>query len=113
MSGASSAAPGPDGARHRGVALYDPDNGHIAHIQRVTCFAGAPDLTPEQVAERARIHAQHAGHDVSRLKVTQLAPDHDYGVSHVVDTRTGTVIEAPRPPGSASPSRRSDPRNID
>jgi hypothetical protein len=105
MSGAEAAAPSPDGARHWGVALYDPDNGHIAHIQRVMCLAGAPDLTLEQVAERARVHARHAGHDTSRLKVTQLAPDHDCGVSHVVETRTGTVIETPRRPGSASPSR--------
>jgi hypothetical protein len=98
-------APGPDGSRHWGVALYDPDNGHIVHIQRVTCFAGAPDLTPEQVVERAHVHARHAGHDTSRLKVTQLAPDHNYAVQHAVDTRTGTVIETPAASGPASHSR--------
>jgi hypothetical protein len=41
MSGAEGAASGPAGARHWGVALYDPENGHIAHVQRVTCLAGA------------------------------------------------------------------------
>jgi hypothetical protein len=100
----SPAAPGPEGARHWGVALYDPENGHVAHIQRVMSLAGAPDLTPEQVVERARVHARHAGHDVSRLKATHLAPEHDYGVPHVVDTRTGAVVEAPRPPRPASPT---------
>jgi hypothetical protein len=104
MSGAEGAASGPPGARHWGVALYDPENGHIAHIQRVTCLAGAPDLTPEQVVERALVHARHAGHDTSRLKATELAPDHDYRVPHRVDVHTGTVIETPRPPGPVSPS---------
>jgi hypothetical protein len=99
----SPTAPGDDGARHWGVALYDPESGHIAHIQRVTSLAGAPDLTPEQVVERARVHARHAGHNTSRLKATHLAPEHDYGAPHVVDTRTGAVVEAPRPPRPASP----------
>jgi hypothetical protein len=105
MSGADSAAPGPDGSRHWGVALYDPESGHIAHIQRVTSLAGAPDLTPEQVVERAWFHARHAGHDTSRLKVTHLAPEHDYSVPHAVDTRTGNVIATPRRSGPASASR--------
>jgi hypothetical protein len=96
MSGADAGALGPDGARHWGVALYDPESGHIAHIQRVMCFAGAPDLTPEQVVERAHVHARHAGHETARLKVIHLAPDHNYAVPHLVDTRTGSVIEAPR-----------------
>jgi len=65
MSGADGAASGSPGARHWGVALYDPENGHIAHIQRVTCLAGAPDLTPEQVVERALVHARHAGRQIT------------------------------------------------
>ena len=60
------------------------------------CLPGAPDLTPEQVVERARVHARHAGHDTAPLKATHLAPDHDYAVPHVVDTRTGAVIESRR-----------------
>jgi hypothetical protein len=103
MSDAEAAASGPRGARHWGVALYDPENGHIAHIQRVTCLAGAPDLTPEQVVERALVHARHARHDTSRLKVAQLAPDHDYRVTHRVDIHTGVVIETARPAGPVSP----------
>jgi len=104
MTGAGDGVPGPEGARHWGVALYDPENGHIAHIQRVMSLAGAPDLTPEQVVERAWVHARHAGHDTARLKAAQLAPDHDYRVPHIVDTRTGAVIEAPRPAARRSPA---------
>jgi hypothetical protein len=86
----------PEGARTWGVALYDSESGRIAHIQRVMVLAGAPDLTPDQVVERAFGHARHAGHDTSHLTAVHLAPDHDYGVSHVVDVTSGTLIETPR-----------------
>jgi hypothetical protein len=104
MSGAGDVPPGLEGARHWGVALYDRENGHIAHIQRVTSLAGAPDLTPEQVIERAWVHARHAGHDTAHLKAAPLAADHDYRVPHIVDTRTGAVIQAPGAAAHRSPA---------
>ena len=85
----------PEGTISRGVALYDPETGRIAHIQRVMVLPGAPDLTPEQVAERAYVHARHGGHDVSRLEAVHLADDHDYRVAHVVDMKTGAVVAVP------------------
>ena len=92
----------PDGTVSRGVALYDPSTGRIAHIQRVLSLPGGPDLTPEHVVERAHVHARHGGHDVSRLQAVHLADDHDYGTAHVVDVTTGAVVAAPKPsPGSA------------
>jgi len=90
----------PDGTISRGVALYDPETGRIAHIQRVMVLPGAPDLTPEQVVERAHVHARHGGHDVSRLHVLHLDDDHDYRTPHIVDLATGSVIRSPKlPPG--------------
>jgi hypothetical protein len=90
------AAHGPEGARSWGVALYDSKSGRIAHVQRVMVLAGAPDLTLDQVVERAFVHARHAGHDTSQLQALHLAADHDYAVSHVVDVASGTLIESPR-----------------
>ena len=84
----------PRGARVQGVALYDPENGRIAHRHRVMVFAGAPDLTPEQVLERAYVHARHAGHDIERLTAVHLAPDHDHRAPHTVDVGTGAVVRA-------------------
>ncbi len=101
MSASDGALLDSDGARHWGVALFDPRTGRIAHIQRVTCLADAPDLTPEQVVDRAHVHAAHAGHDLSRLRAIQLAPDHDYRVPHVVDLSTGAVAPAPPRPASS------------
>jgi hypothetical protein len=86
----------PDGTISRGVALYDPETGHIAHIQRVMVLPGAPDLTPEQVVERAHAHARHGGHDVSRLQAVHLDDDHDYRMPHVVDLATGSVVRSPK-----------------
>ena len=88
----------PQGAISRGVALYDRETGRIAHVQRVIVLPGAPELTPNQVVERAHVHARHGGHDVSRLGVAHLADDHDYGVSHVVDVDTGAVIASSQAP---------------
>jgi hypothetical protein len=85
----------PDGTSSHGVALYDPETGRIAHIQRVRVLPGGPELSAEQVVERAHVHARHAGHDVARLRVVQLADDHDYRAPHVVDVSTGTVVAAP------------------
>jgi hypothetical protein len=92
----------PDGAISHGVALYDPETGRIAHIQRVVVFPGAPDLTAEQVVQRAHVHARHGGHDVSRLELVHLPDDHDYATPHVVDLTTGTVVAGP-PSGRGRP----------
>jgi hypothetical protein len=85
----------PAGTISHGVALYDPETGRIAHIQRVQVLPGAPDLTSEQVVGRAHLHARHGGHDVARLQVVHLADDHDYRAPHVVDVSTGAVVAAP------------------
>ena len=93
----------PDATISRGVALYDPSTGRIAHIQRALILPGGPDLTPEQVIERAHVHARHGGHDVSRLEAVHLADDHDYRAAHVVDVTTGAVIAALTPsPGPSA-----------
>jgi hypothetical protein len=84
----------PQGTISHGVALYDPETGRIAHIQRVMVLPGAPDLTPEQVVERAHVHARHGGHDTTRLAIVQLADDHDYGTPHVVDVAIGSVVSS-------------------
>ena len=88
----------PEGTVSRGVALYDRETGRIAHVQRVIVLPGATELTPEQVVERAHVHARHGGHDVSRLGVAHLADDHDYSVSHVVEVDTGAVIASSQVP---------------
>jgi hypothetical protein len=92
----------PEGTTAQGVALYDPETGRIAHIQRVVVLPGAPALTAEQVVERAQVHARHGGHDVERLQVVHLADDHDYAAPHVVDVATGEVMAGP-PSGRGRP----------
>jgi hypothetical protein len=93
------------------VALYDPKNGKIRHIQAVTTLRGAKPVTEEQVISDARQYASRRHKNSDRLAVALSNDAEHISRPHRIDLKTKSFVpisrgEKPSPKKKQKPSRK-------
>lgn len=79
------------------VVVYDPASGEVRHIHHVTVIQGAKAPATHEMEKRALDLAKRlGGHDPSRLKALQIAPENlKPRMKHRVDVKTLKLVSEP------------------
>lgn len=93
-----SAGPAPKIVATHAVALYDPENGRIAHLHRVLTLEGGAHYSPEHHEQNARAYAEKMGHPVKTLHALHVPNLRSAAGRFRVDVHKQSLVEVPRPP---------------
>ena len=87
------------------VALYEPANGHIAHLHMVTTLGDAEPLAPEEAIDEARRRAGRRLRNVEKLEVA-LSNKAEHCQGHRIDpaTKSFVALTQERPGRGKAPS---------